>query len=96
MANELEDHLDLGVLYCADAERRRRYARECGPGMAEIADGLGFPELGTRLRQAMDAIATADVPVGLGADEAGSFLLPPPSHRRRLRIVLSHLIARRP
>lgn len=94
LANELEDHLDLGVLYIDDAERRREYMRAHLVSCIEMADRLGAPELAVALAATFGDIEKSEVPAGLRRPETESFLVPPSSHRRRLRIVVSHFIDR--
>src|SRR5438876_306006 len=50
LANELEDHLDLGILYTGDAERRRQYMRTHLSLCVEMAAWLGAPELSESTR----------------------------------------------
>jgi len=96
LANELEDHLDLGILYMADAERRLRFMRDDLPGAVEMAERLGYPSLATDLTAAFEETARAEVGPTLRRGDAESFRLPFASHRLRLRVAMSHLIARDP
>lgn len=96
LANELEDHLDLGILYHADVERRRAYLRAELPIIVEMAERLGFPELAKDLAEASADIARAEIAPGLRRRDGTSFRIPFASHRLRLRVVLSHLLARQP
>ena len=96
LANELEDHLDLGILYSGDAPRRLRFMREDLPVAVEMARRLGHPELAENLTAAFDQIERAAISPALRRTEAESFRLPFASHRLRLRVVVSHLIARSP
>lgn len=94
LANELEDHLDLGVLYLGNAERRRQYMRTHLSPCVEMAERLGARELATALSATFDEVDKAEVPASLRRSEDASFLVPPASHRARPRIVASHLIDR--
>jgi (p)ppGpp synthase/HD superfamily hydrolase len=79
LANELDDHLDLAVLYCANAEDRRR---RIGAGLrlvVEIAKELGFPELASSLDRAFDATLTARIPSALRTQHPVSFSVATPS-----------------
>jgi (p)ppGpp synthase/HD superfamily hydrolase len=96
LANELEDHLDLGILYPGDVPRRLRFMREDLPAAVEMAERLGYPELAESLTAAFDQIERAAISPALQRTEAESFRLPFASHRLRLRVVVSHLIARSP
>ena len=96
LANELEDHLDLGILYTADVERRLRFMHEDLPIAVSMAERLGYPALAKDLSVAFQEIAGAQVSRELRRGDAESFRLPFASHRLRLRPALSHLIARAP
>jgi (p)ppGpp synthase/HD superfamily hydrolase len=96
LANELEDHLDLGILYPGDVPRRLRFMREDLPAAVEMAERLGYPELAESLTAAFDQIERAAISPAVRRTEAESFRLPFASHRLRLRVVVSHLIARSP
>ena len=96
LANELEDHLDLGILYSGDAPRRLRFMREDLPAAVEMARRLGHPGLAESLAAAFDQIEHAAISPALRRREVESFRLPFASHRPRLRVAVSHLIARSP
>ena len=96
LANELEDHLDLGILYSGDAPRRLRFMREDLPAAVEMARRLGHPGLAESLAAAFDQIEHAAISPALRRSEAESFRLPFASHRPRLRVAVSHLLARSP
>ena len=62
LANELEDHLDLGILYCRDAERRRRLAMaRVGPTVG-IARAAGFADLAASLEREFNAAIAGALP----------------------------------
>lgn len=96
LANELEDHLDLGILYLGDAPRRLRFMREDLPAAVEMATRLGHPGLAESLTAAFDQIERAAISPVLRRSDAESFRLPFASHRLRLRVAVSHLLARSP
>ncbi|HMB87048.1 MAG TPA: HD domain-containing protein [Methylomirabilota bacterium] len=96
LANELEDHLDLGILYSGDAPRRLRFMREDLPAAVEMARRLGHPGLAESLAAAFDQIEHAAISPALRRREVESFRLPFASHRPRLRVAVSHLLARSP
>lgn len=62
LANELDDHLQLGVLYCSDAELRRDFAVECGPRVLAMAAELGYPHLSAELKRAYRETEMGTVP----------------------------------
>lgn len=55
LANELEDNLDLGILYCSNAEVRQKENKLVGHLMVELASALGFPTLADELSTAFQA-----------------------------------------
>jgi (p)ppGpp synthase/HD superfamily hydrolase len=93
LANELEDHLDLGILYQGNADHRVHYMRTHLAACVEMAQGIGYPELANRLAQTFDEVAKAEIPAALQRAEAESFSVPPASHRTRFRILISHFLA---
>jgi hypothetical protein len=81
-------------LYQGDAARRRRYVRTHLSSCVDMAERLGVPALAAALTATFDGVARAEVPVSLQRPEESSFLVPPASHRVRLRIVASRLLRR--
>jgi (p)ppGpp synthase/HD superfamily hydrolase len=96
LANELEDHLDLGILYrsASNLERRQRVLESSKRIMVEIADKLGFPTLATQLAQAFREIESSEVPSELRVPNAGSLVIVPKSCRRRLSVTFGKLFIR--
>jgi (p)ppGpp synthase/HD superfamily hydrolase len=76
LANELEDHLDLGILYLADRERRREYMQADLPAAIEMAERLGVPSLAKSLAETFKEVASANIPAGLCRGHAESFRVP--------------------
>jgi (p)ppGpp synthase/HD superfamily hydrolase len=94
LANELEDHLDLGALYCADAARRRDHVSTSLHLCVDMAKRLGSPELATALAQAFTETLSADVPMALRRGDSGSFVVAPASYALRWPVRLRRLLAR--
>jgi len=96
LANELEDNLDWGILYCSNADARRRGTQRMGHTMVGIAAELGFPGLSAELRQAFKATALAEIPVELQGQNSqnGDFLIVPRSYRRLLSVALNQQLRR--
>jgi hypothetical protein len=94
LANELDDHLDLGVLYCADAERRRERVRSSLLPCVNIARRLGFPGLANSLSEAFQETLSAQIPSTLRGRASASFVVAPASHRLRSSVRLRRLLAR--
>jgi (p)ppGpp synthase/HD superfamily hydrolase len=84
LANELDDHLDLAALYCANADARRRQIDSGLRLSVVIAEELGCSELAARLERAFDLTLGASVPDALRTSRAASFAVRPvPMWRRR-------------
>ncbi len=93
LANELDDHLDFGILYYPDAERRLRLLDSLAV-CVDLARDLGHHRLADGLAEAFSACRAAKVPAATNRrGGGGSFLLAPASHRPTLRIRLTHWMA---
>jgi len=75
LANELEDHLDYGVLYCGNAEQRREYIRSSLYLSVEIAHKLGFPSLAAALEYNFRDACSVEIPAAIRTSRNSSFLL---------------------
>ena len=95
LANELEDHIDLGVTFCADAEHRRQLIRSWLHVCVNLAKELGHPELGGALAEAFRGSLYAAAHPALMTSQSISHTLPPASCRSRLLVRLGRLLARR-
>ena len=90
LANELDDHLDLGILYCGDAALRLRRLERMRSAMLDLARRLEQPRLGDALDSAFRACLSAQVPDVLRTPHDVSFVVPPVSRTRwRLRRLLT-------
>ena len=86
LANELEDHWDLGVLYCRNLEKRLHYVRQYREIIATMALQLGFPVLAEQLDQVFQATLSAQIPDSIRSPHEYSYLVPTiPYWRYRLR-----------
>ena len=96
LADALEHHLDLGVLYFGDSERRRRWVDRNGPVVVEIAEKLGFPALTADLEIVFKETALAHIPVEIRSPSSrnGSFLIAPKSCRMRFSLSITAAIER--
>ncbi|MBD2180488.1 HD domain-containing protein [Planktothrix sp. FACHB-1355] len=88
LANELEDHLDLGILYCANFEKRLRYVKRSGDLIVKIAEELGFASLAAELTRVFAEVTSANIPAGLRSTYNYSFQLAPKSYHKRTLIGL--------
>ena len=94
LANELDDHLDLGILFYADGERRLQLLEPLSV-CVDLARDLGHHRLGRALADAFAAYRAAPIPTGTNRGHwRGSYLVVPASYRPRLRIRLRHWRAR--
>lgn len=75
LANELEDHLDHGVLYCGNAEQRREYIRSSLYLSVEMAHKLGFPTLAAALECNFRDTCSVEIPAAIRTSRSSSFLL---------------------
>jgi (p)ppGpp synthase/HD superfamily hydrolase len=94
LANELEDSLNCGVLYCSNAHRRREYIERWGPDMAEMADRLGFPVLASELSRVFKEVTSTEIPKGLhiGNGRNHAYLIAPRSYCLGLSFAFCHTI----
>lgn len=93
LANELEDHLDLGMAFGAKPPKARGVALEAAP-LVVLARGLGLTRLADALAAAYEQHDAAEVPESLRASRRSSEDVPPPSFRRRSLPALAHLARR--
>jgi len=94
LANELEDHLDLGIAYCRDAEHRRALIGSWLHTCVDLAEELGQPDLAGWLARAFRGNLSALVHRELMADRSISYTLTPASYRPRLLVRLRRALAR--
>lgn len=96
LANELEDHLDFGVLYCGNGERRRDYIRSPLNQSVDMARRLGFTELASELDAAFTDTLSATLPPALRNGHDYTFVQPPASHSPRFKIAVGRFLDARP
>jgi (p)ppGpp synthase/HD superfamily hydrolase len=96
LANELEDHLDLGVLYCQNAESRREYIRSPLNQSVEMARRLGLPQLADALDAAFTEVLSGQVPAALRNARGFTFQQPPASQMRRPIVTLRQFFDHHP
>jgi hypothetical protein len=98
LANELEDHLDLGILYCSDAPRRLRKIDDTLHVTVELANRLGHGTLANALAGVFEQSHAAQLPPHRSGEKT-TFHLAPRSHcirpglqvRQRVRALLQAL-----
>jgi hypothetical protein len=96
LANELEDHLDFGVLYCGNGEKRRDYIRSPLNQSVDMARKLGLTELAAELDAAFTDTLTATLPEALRNKHDYTFVQPPASHSPRFKIAVGRFLDARP
>jgi (p)ppGpp synthase/HD superfamily hydrolase len=77
LANELEDHLDLGVSYCEDFERRLHYIRSSLFLCVDLAAKLGCSELAKALERQINDILEASIRPAVHTDHKESYRVMP-------------------
>lgn len=75
LADELEDHLDQGVLYCSTAEHRREYIQPSLFLSVGMAHKLGHPALASALARAFQETLSVELPAKIRRAQGHSFLL---------------------
>lgn len=95
LANEVDEHLDGGVLYLPDAERRRNADMLLLPSLVTMAEELGYPILASELARVFEETMSSTIPAWVpdGSMRAVSLQVPK-SCRRGLRCVLAGFSAR--
>jgi hypothetical protein len=83
LANELEDYLDLGILYCDGVSRAHMRPAQFQSLVVEMSRQLGFPKLVSAFNQALREVASTQVPGFLRRKEHYSFSAVPASRRSR-------------
>ncbi len=96
LANELEDHLDCGVLYCGNGEERRAYIRSPLNQSVDMARTLEQTQLAEALETAFQETLQADLPPALRNRHDFTFVQPPLSHRPRLKVAVRRFLEARP
>lgn len=96
LANELEDHLDYGVLYCGNGDKRRDYIRSPLNQSVDMARQLGFGELAEELDRAFRETLAADVPIALRTPNDYTYVQPPESLAPKTKVAARQFLDHRP
>ena len=96
LANELEDHLDYGVLYCGNGEKRREYIRSPLNQSVDMARMLGLSELAAELDRSFKETLEAQLPAALRNPHDYTFVQPPASHAPRPKVAVRRFLDHRP
>ncbi|MBI3786231.1 MAG: bifunctional (p)ppGpp synthetase/guanosine-3',5'-bis(diphosphate) 3'-pyrophosphohydrolase, partial [Deltaproteobacteria bacterium] len=92
LANEVDEHLDLGILYCKEAAQRVRRAARIQQPCVALAERLGYAALAAAVQDSFRLCTSGSVPSNLRQNSDLSFTLPVLSRARwrlrRLRYLL--------
>lgn len=94
VANELEEHIDLGSCYCSERVRKRLSLDETTQNMLiRSAEALGRPDLCAALREAFASTASARIPEVLRSRQSSerSVLIPPRTYQRVMQMVVARM-----
>lgn len=95
LANQLEEYLDLGMLYSGHG-RQNKYVSDENYIFVEVAQVLGFSSLAAELKVVFDEVFSTKIPPILAniTEHSSSYLLPPKTHQKRFSVALSSGIRR--
>lgn len=96
LANELEDHVDLGVLYCGNADGRRAAIRSWLGLSVDMARQLGQPVLAAELDRVFQEVLSDDLPAVLRQPHKYTHRVPPASHMLKPRLALRRFLDEHP
>jgi hypothetical protein len=93
LANELEDHLDLGILYGPKIEKRIERIYRIGPLLIDLAKKLDVPFLGKELERVFKESLAGEIPseLRLNSSSHNSFTSIPFSYRKPMKWRFSNL-----
>jgi len=94
LANELEDQLDLGTLYCEEFEYQKFYLGEGRHQMAELAAKLGYPQLSQLIEVSFEAVKGNKRPEEFRRKERFASAIAPASHGLRYRVAARQFLGR--
>jgi (p)ppGpp synthase/HD superfamily hydrolase len=93
LANTLDDHLDLGMVYSAKGDDAKSSSAHDHEPVIELAEKLGHPRLANELRSALEESATTTRPDVLRSAHTVSYDVVPARHRRSSRERASDALA---
>jgi hypothetical protein len=83
LANELEEHLDCGIQFCANRDERLQRMQALGPHFISLALAIGQPALAGELQRVFAENRAEGIPPEIRGRTGHSFLQRPRSYRRR-------------
>jgi len=86
LANQLEDYLDYGILYCPNADKRRKSFERRQVFITAMAKKLGFPALAEELEKIGEGIRKTQISAELRniATQQRAYFIEPLSYRKKL------------
>lgn len=96
LANELEDHLDLGVLYCGNGQKRREVIASSLHLCVDLSRKINQPFLAAELSRAFEEVLSSEVPEPLRHPRDYTYLLPPRSHMPKPGVSIRRIVDRHP
>ncbi|MFB2939253.1 DUF6817 domain-containing protein [Aerosakkonemataceae cyanobacterium BLCC-F154] len=86
LADQLEDSLDLGILYCSNRKDRQQFLQDMGDIMVAMAQEIGFPTLATELEAVFPENILAELPEELSpySQYKDSFFIAPKSYQKKI------------
>lgn len=96
LANELEDHLDLGVLFCHNASQRKDIIAASLHLCIQLAERIGEPLLAGELQRVFEEVETSEVPEALRHPQDYTYLLAPASMMSRPAVYVRAVMDRHP
>lgn len=96
LANELEDHLDLGVLYCGNAPQRLQEIGRSLHVCIDLARRIDQPVLAEELTRVFEEVSASEVPDALRQPEDYTYMLAPASSMPRPGVFIRQALDRHP
>lgn len=97
LANELEDYLDLGILYCRNAAHRVGEVQGwLGRVCIELAGGIGEPRLAEELKRVFEEVMAANVSDALRQRLDYTYMLAPASSMPKPGVWMRHVLDNHP
>ncbi len=95
LANELEEYLDQGIVYC-NQSKQQDYDLRNQDTIIKMAQKLGYPSLAEQLEKSFKMISAADISLELRnpSHQEYSFVLAPQSYRQKWFISLAQKLNR--
>lgn len=93
LANELEEYLDFGILYCGNF-KHQQYINYDSHLIVEMAQKLGFPALAVQLENSFKEVSSSEIPEELCNQNRQdvSFRIAPKSYQKRLLLTFCRLL----